>query len=147
MLYRGDGGFTLIEMLIGLTLVSLLLTISIPLVSGDRDDARALAAARLLASDLRWLRQEAIARSRETALRVDLETKRYVREVDGVQRALPASYGLAFATVAPRDPAEPARIRFKADGTSTGGRLDLTRGNRRYGVEVSWPLGRIRVRE
>ncbi len=137
----------MIEVLVGFVLVALLMTVSIPLISGDREDARAQAATRVLASDLRWLRQQAIAQGRETALRVDLEAKRYVREADGVQRILPPSYQVGFATVAARRADAPALIRFRPDGTSTGGRLDLTRGARRYGVEVSWPLGRIRVRE
>jgi len=141
-----DSGFTLIEMLIGLTLVALLLTISVPLISGDSEDARAQTAARVLAADLRWLRQEAIARGRETALLVDLAAKRYRREADGIERALPSGFSLSFASLGDREVGEATRIRFRADGTSTGGRVEMARGARRYAVEVSWPLGRIQVR-
>lgn len=142
----GEGGFTLIELLVGLTLVALLLTVSVPLISGNTEDARAQAAARVLAADLRWLRQEALTRGRETALRVDLETKRYRRETDGTERNLPAAFSLSFTSLAGREAGESTRIRFRPDGTSTGGRVEMVRGARRYAVEVSWPLGRVRVR-
>jgi general secretion pathway protein H len=141
-----DAGFTLIELLVGLTLIGLLLTIAIPLIGGDTEDTRAQTAARVLAADLRWLRQEAIARGQETGLRLDLEAKRYRREADGAERALPAAFALSFASLGQREAGEAPRIGFRPDGTSTGGRVELNRGTRRYVVDVSWPLGRIQVR-
>jgi general secretion pathway protein H len=35
------------------------------------------------------------------------------------------------------------KIRFFPDGTSTGGRITLARGERKYGVDINWLTGQV----
>ncbi len=38
-------------------------------------------------------------------------------------------------------------IRFFPDGSSTGGRVSLARGSRRYHVDVNWLTGHVTIRD
>lgn len=136
-------GFTLLELLVVLVIASGLILLVPPLFARNVAEARAAAAASTFASDLRWLRHQAIRGQRETWLDLDLRDNRYTRSVDGTRRALPHDVHLRFRAPATAEPQAPAAIRFYPDGSSTGGAVDIIRGTRIHGVSVSWPFGRI----
>ncbi|PIV82132.1 type II secretion system protein GspH, partial [bacterium CG17_big_fil_post_rev_8_21_14_2_50_64_8] len=41
--------------------------------------------------------------------------------------------------------AKTGAIRFYPDGSSTGGRVTLSRGERKYRVDVDWMTGRVKI--
>ena len=141
----GAAGFTLIELLVVLFVVAAVALLALPRSSRSIDDARLKAGVRMLAADLRWLRQQAIAVQQETSLTLDVAGGRYRRSTDAAPRALPADLRLHYAPALAT--AGLPVIRFHPDGTSSGGRIDLLGGGRAFHIAVSWPFGRVQVRE
>lgn len=141
---RADG-FTLIELLVLLAILGL----ALGLITGYKPPwsrgvgIRATAAE--LAAGLRLARSEAIVSNRPVAFDLDLAGHRY-RVGTGTPRRLPADLSLELLTVAgeARDARE-GDIRFNPDGTSTGGRISLTDGQRQIGVGIDWLTGRVSI--
>ena len=139
------GGFTLIEVLVTLAILSLALV----LIAGYKPPwSRGLgidATAAELAAGLRLARSEAILGNRPVVFDLDLIGHRY-RVGAGAPRLLPAALSLKLLTVSgeARNQGE-GDIRFNPDGSSTGGRISLTDGQRRIGVGVDWLTGRVSV--
>lgn len=140
-------GFTLLELLVALTLVSLLLAIAVPaLIVPPGVELRS--AADLVATGLRQARLTAIREQRPVALLLDVDARALQVEGGRRVRTLPRDVQLELYT-AQREIVGARRggIRFYPDGTSTGGRVMLTREGLRTEVDVEWLTGRIRVRE
>lgn len=137
-------GFTLLELLIVLTIVAGVLAV-VPLISErSAKNAEIDAAARALVADLRWLRQAAIRERHETSLAVDASGARYLRSGDAGFRSLPKGIAIEhkpLASVGPQRHAD--AIMFYPDGTTSGGELALRSTTQSLVVHISWPFGRI----
>jgi general secretion pathway protein H len=141
---RGNG-FTLIELLVVLCILGLLVA-SVPSgLSASLPALRLRAATRILADDLRAARRAALLQEHEATLR--LMPDRYVSSDGGRSQLLPAGTQLTLADVAVGPGAQADRIRFFADGSSTGGRLELRLGQRHSAIAIDWLTGRINVDE
>jgi general secretion pathway protein H len=138
-------GFTLIEIIIVLTLAALLLALVPPRLSGALAAAEIRSAARELASALRYARSRAVTRHAEVLLTLDTERRRY--RVSGSRwRALPEDLQLKLTTArSERRSRGVGSIRFYPDGTGTGGQIALGSGARGFVVDVSWLTGRIAI--
>ena len=77
---------------------------------------------------------------------MDVEKRRF--EIDGgTGRDLPEGIGVKLFTARSELlDGDRGRIRFFPDGSSTGGRVTLASGERRYFVDVDWLTGLVRVR-
>lgn len=141
-----DRGFTLLELLVVLVIAVLLLTLVPPLFQGAGSTSELKAAARQLAAGLRSARNEAVMQQREASLILDLEQHRF--KVTGIpqQIALPEDIGIEIFTAQSEllNQAS-AGIRFFPDGSSTGGRVTLTTGERAFAVDVDWLTGRVSI--
>jgi general secretion pathway protein H len=139
------GGFTLIELLVVLAILGLVALGGSNALSASLPALRLKSATRILADDLRATRRLAMVQRREAAFR--LVPGAYVAHEGESPRALPPGTQSRLATITggPRTNAD--QIRFFADGSSTGGRIELQLGERRSGVEVDWLTGRVRVDE
>lgn len=140
-----SAGFTLIELLVSLTILGLALI----LISGYKPPwSRGMglnATAAELAAGLRLARSEAILKNHPVAFDLDLTGHRY-RVGEGIPRRLPTDLSLELLTISGE--ARHGRegdIRFNPDGSSTGGRISLSDGQRRIGVGVDWLTGRVSV--
>jgi general secretion pathway protein H len=139
------GGFTLIELLVSLAILGLALA----LIAGYKPPwSRGLgiqATAAELAAGLRLARSEAILSNRPVVFDLDLTGHRY-RVGKETSRRLPAGLSLELLTISgeARNVRE-GDIRFNPDGSSSGGRISLTDGQRRIGVGVDWLTGRVSV--
>jgi general secretion pathway protein H len=141
-----EKGFTLLELLVVLTIVALAATVAAPLLSGGKDKEDFAASVRTVATALREARSLALTTNRSQALLVDVDRGAVRIGNAGRLASLPKSVRLSLLTVAQeRVDRGTGAIRFFSDGSSTGGRLTLLQGNRRSDVMVDWLSGRISI--
>jgi general secretion pathway protein H len=141
---RQSSGFTLVELLVVLLIAGLLLAGAQPIFSSVVSGARLRSAARELAADFRAVQGAAVEQRQEAAMLFDLPNKTYTLTTDVRPRQLPSDLDLVVKTTVIGDKAQDkAIIRFFADGTSTGARVDLGRGANHCVVEVNWLTGRV----
>lgn len=139
-------GFTLIELLVVLALAAAIMAITPPLISAALPGVELKAAARRTAAGLRLARVEAIRSGADAALRFHVSERRF--EIDGQYRRAQLSERIEVrleVAAAERQGDDVGGIRFFPDGSSTGGVIVLSRGERGYQVGVDWLTGRIRV--
>ena len=140
-----SSGFTLLELLVVLAIMAFALVLVIgyrPPWSG-RFELDTLAAE--LASQLRTVRSEAIVEDRPAAVLFDLAHRRY-RAGGATAKQLPAGVSVELLTVAgERRDATSGDILFNPDGSSTGGRIVLARGEARVAVGINWLTGRVSI--
>lgn len=144
----GQGGFTLFELLLVLVIMAAGYALVVRLSSGGVSGAQLKSAARSVAAGLRDARGTAIARQENTALTVDLEHRTV--QVGGASRprALPERLELKLYTAQSEIVDEKkGAIRFYPDGSSTGGRITVASGERRFLVDVDWLTGRVTIKE
>jgi general secretion pathway protein H len=140
---RMEAGFSLLEMLVGLAIIAVLLALSVPRFDRPAGAIEIRSFAITLASDLRATRAMAISRGQTVDVEFDIEARRYrVLNVRSIWQPVPPKLTLLFETArqVTRLDGGPV-IRFFADGTSTGGTVNLVAGDRRIGVRVEWLTG------
>ena len=140
-------GFTLLEIVVAVLLVAIVMGFVTLVSSGRLQRARLSHAGQDLVAALRYTRGQAIVSGEEQRLEVDVEKQTYVAPKKS-EVALPRGLKLAVLTAAEEQISETsAAIRFFPDGSSTGGRVRLTAGERQWDVEVAWLTGEVRLRE
>lgn len=142
-----DGGFTLIEMLVVLAIVATATAITVPLLRPPSPSAEVRRAALGLASDLRIARSAALRANGTTVVDVDVATATWRAADAGEPRRAPAGTTVRLS-VPPTEltGAQSGRIRFRADGSSTGGTIELVRAGFAAAVAVEPFTGGVRVR-
>lgn len=131
-----------------LAIGGLLLALTPPLVTAVIPGVELKAAARRTAAGLRLAREVAVAQGRDAAWLLDVEQNRYSLEGDLRAGTLPD--GIELELVAAEEEMQDdavGGIRFYPDGSSSGGRVILKRGERGYQVGVNWLTGRILIAE
>ena len=91
---------------------------------------------------LRLARTEAISRNAPVSVMFDPGTGT-VRIGARPLLSLPAGVAMAVITTADSSAGAQAAISFLPDGSSTGGRVELSVGGRRVRVDVEWLTGRV----
>ncbi len=143
---RSQGGFTLIELLVVLLIMGALITLAPAAFHRIAPGLEMKAAAREVAGALREARGQAIRGNRETAVLIDTERKLYRVGPGGRGRALSAALQVSLVTAASeRLDDTQGRIRFFPDGTSTGGRVTLSRDERKFDITVDWLTGLVAI--
>lgn len=138
-------GFTLIELIVVLVIAGLLMAAVPALFSAAFPGVELKSAARRTAATMRLARESAIRRGSESMLLVDLDQHRL--ELSGYRPlTLPDGVAVRLET-ASRDLIDERRglIRFYPDGSSSGGRIILSRGHQGYQIGVTWLTGRIEL--
>jgi general secretion pathway protein H len=139
-------GFTLLEIMVVLVIgvVAYTIILGVPFRGPTTSDLKA--AARTLASGLRQAQTTAMATRRDATLTLDLDAREF--EVSGGQgiRSLPRELDLQLYTAQTEALSEKkGAIRFYPDGSSTGGRITVASGERKYLVDVDWLTGRVSI--
>ncbi len=124
---RAIQGYTLVELLVVLTVMGLLTALAAPMLSASRPGLDLLAAARTIATRLASTRQDAISENMEKQI--------------AIRRGLAGVVPLSFHG------ALPGAIAFYPDGSSSGGTILVGSGGARHRVTVRWPSGQISVDE
>ena len=139
-------GFTILEVVIVLVLAGIMYAIllAVPMRGGSSADLKS--AARTLASGLRQAQTTAMATRRDAVLTVDVDAREFVMPGDTEARKLPDGLDLKLYTAQSEvTSARKGAIRFYPDGSSTGGRITVSAGERKYLVDVDWLTGRVTI--
>ena len=145
---RRTAGFTLLEVLLVLVLGVVAYVAVLQLPSRGASAADLKAAARTLAAGLRHAQTMAMATRRDSALTVDVESREFTVAGDSTVRQLPSNLELKLYTAQSEVTSERhGAIRFYPDGSSTGGRITVSAGPRKYLVDVDWLTGRVSIGE
>lgn len=143
--YR-HGGFTLVEVLVVLALVALVSLMAFGAFGGGLEGRKLEAEARGIAAGLRMAQALAVA----TGESQEVEVKPTAHAWSGPRgrgRVLPAGMDLVFTGAREAQPAEDVgAIRFFPEGGSTGGRVQVRKGNAAWNVDVAWLTAEVSVR-
>jgi general secretion pathway protein H len=137
-------GFTLLELLVVLAVIALALTLAPPLAR--RSPATETRAAAVQAADL--LRETRTSAVREGAARevtLELAAGRLLA-ADSILD-LPDGVELGFRDPRGKASGPTARILFLADGSASGGTVELRTDELRIEIAVDWVTGRVRTRD
>ncbi|KGI78562.1 GspH/FimT family pseudopilin [Oleiagrimonas soli] len=143
----GASGFTLLEMLVVIILISIAATVVAISVTRGLTSARIRSASADLAAALRYTRAQAIVHGKQETLSVDVAQHTYQAPGRPMVQ-LPGGMALALTSaVEDRVNAHTGNIRFFPDGSSTGGRITLSHGQREWHINVAWLTGSVAVVE
>lgn len=147
MRHRRARGFTLIEIIAVVALIALAATVVVVSVGSGLSGTRVRAASKDLAAALRYTRGQAIVQREQAVMLLDLEKRSYTAaDKDPVE--LPSGMEMRLVTARDELVGEGAgRIRFFPDGSSSGGRITLARGEAEWRIEVEWLTGEVNIRE
>lgn len=145
---RHPAGFTLLEMMLVMLLATLILTVVQANFSALVPSAGRQGEVRHFVAALRAARGEAIREQREVTLMLDLKQHHYHRAGSEQRSSLPEDlvihYHAPFTEV--RAPS-PVAISFFADGSSSGGLVELVMADERYLISIDWITGKVGYRE
>ena len=140
-----DNGFTLLELLVVITILALVSTLVGVNFGGDRTSLDSIA--RTLVTDLRYVRSRAMVGNTDAALVVDPDSGAYYSRTAKVDRPLPDSVSVEL-TVDRRDTdGRRGRIVFYPDGSSSGSKVRLSRNGRSLEITTAWLNGYVTIRE
>ncbi|MBI3714514.1 MAG: GspH/FimT family pseudopilin [Betaproteobacteria bacterium] len=143
-----SSGFTLIEVVLVLTLVALAYTMVPRLFGSGVSGAELRANARAIATGLRLTRDHAIQNKHESNLTIDMEGRTFLIGDEAQVRKLNEQVELQlFTSQADLISDKVGNIRFFADGTSNGGRITVGSGERKFSIDVDWLTGRVSITE
>ena len=137
-------GFTLLEVIVVLAIAGIIMAVVLgaPLRSATAGDLKA--SARMLASGLRQAQTTAITTRRDAVMTIDVEAREF--RVGNEARTVSDKVDLTLYTAQSEVSSERlGAIRFFPDGSSTGGRITVSSGERKYLVDVDWITGRVSI--
>ena len=142
-------GFTLVELLVVLVIMVLGASLMGPNISSGSDRAHLKAASRDLSSALRYARGQAVMSQQEVTVTLDLANNYY--HIDSLhqknhQISKTIELGLRTAQV-DIESDQQGKLRFFADGSSSGGQITLTQGEMAMEVNINWLTGNVEINE
>jgi len=141
-------GFTLLEILLVLVIgaAAYAILLSVPFRGASSADLKS--AARTLAAGLRHAQATAMATRRDAVLTVDVEEREFIVSGERAARQLPKALEIKLFTAQSEVTSERrGAIRFYPDGSSTGGRITVSAGERKFLVDVDWLTGRVAIKD
>jgi len=140
-------GFTLLEIMAVLVIAGIIYAVLLASPLGRASSGDLKAAARTLASGLRQAQTLAITTRRDALLTLDVENREF-RVADLEPHRVSDRVDLKLYTAQQEVASERiGAIRFYPDGSSTGGRITVSSGERKYLVDVDWITGRVSIND
>ena len=137
---EAGAGYTIVELVVVLLILAAATSLALPRLEGFLPQIKLKQTAREVVLALREAQRQAIRSGSQTTVELDLG-HRLLRGPGSHALPLDPRFGLQL-TSATDEESGAGRIDFFPDGTSTGGKLKLAYGQRRYAVTVDWALGR-----
>lgn len=142
----GQNGFTLLEVLVVLALLAMTYALIPPMINIGGSTTELKAVARQVAAGLRNARSQAIVSRSEATLILDVEARNFRLSGNDKLYKLPRQAEIGVFTAQGEVIGDNiAAIRFYPDGSSTGGRVTLAMGSRKYDVDVDWLTGQVEI--
>jgi general secretion pathway protein H len=139
-------GFTLLELVVVLFVVVLGFSVIGLNLSSGSDSTEIKAAARDIVSALRYARGQALMTHQEATVTLDLGDNSYTVSGRDKLYRMPETIDITVVTAQTElSGAGSANIRFFADGSSTGGRITLERGQTSWKIDINWLTGQIEL--
>jgi general secretion pathway protein H len=139
-------GFTLLELLVVLAILSFILAFAPPMVPKLSPTVELGNAARELAAGLRSARNYAVMKNRPGVFALDIGKGTYRVSGDARGHQLPGDISISFLTArAEQVTNTTAQVRFFPTGGASGGKITLSKGTRQYEVKIDWLTGRVAV--
>jgi general secretion pathway protein H len=142
---RYAAGFTLVEVIVVLVIISLMMALVGSSISRNISSAEMRTAASKVAAGLRYTRTQAILKKAEQVFVVDTENLTYQageRKADNFPKGMLVELNTARSELTSESA---GGIRFYPDGGSTGGNVRLEANGRVYRVNVAWLTGEAKV--
>lgn len=145
---RRHHGFSLLELIIVLVIGAAALGLVVSFSGKGASAADLKAAARAVASGLRAAQSTAMATRRDAVMTLDVDAREFTFTGDTRGHKLPEGIDMKLFTAASEvESQRKGSIRFYADGSSTGGRVTVSAGERQFLVDVDWLTGRVKIGE
>ena len=141
---QSTAGFTLVEMLVVVTILALAAGVAMPMLARPSDTVRLTAAARDLVGALRTSRAAAVARNAEVALTIDVDRRTFESPV-ALRRSLGADLTAQLVFAEPERRGRSGAFRFFPDGSATGGDVRLALNGKNARICVDWLSGEART--
>lgn len=145
--FHRQAGFTLFEVIAVLVIAALTVGALTFVTRPTSGRAQLSAVAGTVAAGLRHTRGRAIKRGRELVARINVAQKRISWDTERVPLTLQRNIEIKATTAKSEIDGATAGIRFFPNGSSTGGRLQLTSNGTRYDVAVNWLTGRVSIEQ
>ncbi len=138
----------MLELLLVLVILALAYQMASPVIGNIGAGGDLKSSARTIAVALKRARNNAIASRRETPLTFDLEQRTLTLASEPKPVQLPRKFELQLYTVEQELTSDKvAAIRFYPDGSSTGGRVTVAQGDRKFEIDVDWLTGRVHINQ
>ncbi|MGF1455078.1 MAG: GspH/FimT family pseudopilin [Alphaproteobacteria bacterium] len=147
-LRAGEAGLTLLEILVVLTIATLLIS-AVPWGRFSvLETVELKAVSRELAATLRRAREEAVRTHTAQRVLIDVAGRRFGRDGGAEPIAIPEDVEIRFRA-AREDLTGPGTgaVVFMPDGSANGGSIRLARGRRTARIEVAWVTGRVSLHD
>lgn len=142
------GGFSLIELIVALSILTLIAGLVVPAFAQAVDRMRFETAIRQISTNLRIARRLAVSEGREAVFVIDTATRAASIDDESVAIVIPDETTVTLTIADTEHPGETSGgIRFFPDGSSTGGSIQLHRGSKARGIAVDWLTGRVELTE
>lgn len=141
-------GFSLIELLVVFALIGLSLSVVGPRVGHSLDASRLKASVRALAATARQARDLARTEQREVTLTIDVLERTYRLDDRTAHPIRPVSSTVSVTGAQSERLSEnEIGFRFFADGSATGGQIELSLNDQSFFIEVDWLTGLTRIQQ
>jgi general secretion pathway protein H len=134
-------GFTLLELIVVLAIMGLGTALALPAARGPTVKASLNSAAAQLAGSLRLARAEALRTNTDQTLTLDVQRHLFWSDGDPKPHAIDRSFQVAVEDDNLEWSGHERRVRFKPDGSATGGTIVFMNDASRARVSVDWLTG------
>ena len=142
---RPNAGFTLLELMIVLGIMVLGFGAVAVNMSAGNDSMALKAAARDLASGLRYTRSQAMISHTQATLDFDLTQNNYTLTGQTKVHAIATDIDVTVSTAKEDLSDGVAKLRFFPDGSSTGGRITLEKNKLAQEININWLTGQVSI--
>jgi len=142
-----ERGFTLVEILVVIMIMGAVAAMIGSAMGYSLTGQQMRSASRDLIAALRYTRGQAIVKREPQVLMLNVDEKSY-RAASRAPVRLPEQFDLAIETARQEMVSQgEAGIRFYPDGSSTGGNIELSRGDTVWRIDINWLTGEVTLRE